>query len=45
MIDDSVLPAWAKDVNDFMIKMRAALESDYVSTNLHKWIDLIFGSK
>ncbi len=45
MIDDAVLPAWAKDGNDFMIKMRASLESDYVTANLHKWIDLIFGYK
>jgi factor associated with neutral sphingomyelinase activation len=28
-----------------MVKMRAALESDYVTLNIHKWIDLIFGFK
>lgn len=40
------LPPWAKgDPRIFIAKQREALESPYVSRNLHKWIDLIFGSK
>ena len=40
------LPAWAKgDPRIFIAKQREALESPYVSRNLHKWIDLIFGNK
>jgi hypothetical protein len=44
-IDEIVLPKWAKDPYEFMRKHREALESEYVSRNLHHWIDLIFGYK
>lgn len=41
-----VLPPWAKqDVREFIRVHRLALECDYVSQNLHQWIDLIFGCK
>ncbi|XP_033626549.1 protein FAN-like [Asterias rubens] len=39
------LPPWAEDEVDFCRKCREALECDYVSQNLHHWIDLIFGYK
>mmetsp|Transcript_12674 Transcript_12674/g.20670 ORF Transcript_12674/g.20670 Transcript_12674/m.20670 type:complete len:954 (+) Transcript_12674:301-3162(+) len=43
-IDDVILPTWAHgDPHEFVRKHREALESDYVSANLHKWIDLVFG--
>ncbi|GAB6029770.1 Neurobeachin-like protein 1 [Chamberlinius hualienensis] len=45
MINDVVLPLWANDLYDFIFKHRKALESDYVSSHLHEWIDLIFGYK
>ncbi|KAL6972416.1 hypothetical protein U1Q18_046309 [Sarracenia purpurea var. burkii] len=41
-----VLPPWAKgSAREFIRRHREALESDYVSENLHHWIDLIFGFK
>ncbi|XP_035736480.1 protein FAN-like isoform X1 [Vespa mandarinia] len=44
-IGDVQLPSWAEGPSDFIKKLRNALESDYVSKNLHHWIDLIFGYK
>ena len=44
MLDHVLLPPWAKnDPREFVRVHREALESDYVSAHLHKWIDLIFG--
>ncbi|EAY12930.1 Beige/BEACH domain containing protein [Trichomonas vaginalis G3] len=42
-VNDVKLPNWAKSPLDFVYKMRQALESDFVSRNLNKWIDLIWG--
>ena len=40
-LDDVMLPPWAKNsASEFIRIHRAALESDYVSANLHLWIDL-----
>ncbi|KAI9119166.1 hypothetical protein K1719_009841 [Acacia pycnantha] len=45
-VGDVILPPWAKgSAREFIRKHREALESDYVSANLHHWIDLIFGYK
>ena len=44
-IDHVELPPWANNSADFVIQMREALESDYVTKHLNEWIDLIFGFK
>jgi len=45
-VSQVVLPAWAKSDPRLFIKIhQRALESRYVSENLHNWIDLIFGFK
>ena len=37
---------WSKrDPRLFVYALRQALESEYVSSHLHEWIDLIFGHK
>ncbi|XP_072483675.1 WD repeat- and FYVE domain-containing protein 4 isoform X2 [Notamacropus eugenii] len=46
VLDDVLLPPWAEgDPQKFISLHRQALESDFVSANLHHWIDLIFGYK
>jgi len=45
-LGDVVLPPWANGSPEQFVQMnRIALESDFVSENLHHWIDLIFGYK
>ncbi|KAJ9567814.1 hypothetical protein OSB04_003780 [Centaurea solstitialis] len=45
-LNDVGLPPWAKgSPEEFISINREALESEYVSSNLHLWIDLVFGYK
>ncbi|XP_060682127.1 neurobeachin a isoform X2 [Hemiscyllium ocellatum] len=45
VVSDVELPMWAKKPEDFVRINRMALESEFVSCQLHQWIDLIFGYK
>ncbi|XP_044749150.1 neurobeachin isoform X2 [Coccinella septempunctata] len=44
-ISDVELPPWANTPEEFVRINRMALESEFVSCQLHQWIDLIFGYK
>ena len=56
-LGDVQLPRWVEGkqaddlaskirrADDFIYKHRKALESDHVSSQLHHWIDLVFGYK
>lgn len=44
-VNDVILPRWASSSEEFIYKHRQALESEYVSSQLNNWIDLIFGYK
>ncbi|XP_015795152.2 lysosomal-trafficking regulator isoform X2 [Tetranychus urticae] len=46
VVDDVKLPTWCRgDARLFILIHRQALESDYITQNLHDWIDLVFGYK
>lgn len=44
-VHDVELPPWCNGAQDFVQRLREALESEYVSENLPKWIDLVFGCR
>ena len=45
-VNDVILPLWASNSPRLFSKMnKKALESQYVSQQIHNWIDLIFGYK
>ena len=46
IVSNVELPPWAdKNAFKFVQVMREGIESQYVSNNLHTWIDYIFGCK
>ena len=44
-VADVELPSWASNPHEFVRINRQALESEFVSCQIHQWIDLIFGYK
>ena len=44
-VHDVELPPWASTPHEFVRINRQALESEFVSCQIHQWIDLIFGYK
>lgn len=45
-VDHVELPSWCEgDPYRFVVAHRLELEGEYVSKNIHHWIDLIFGYK
>ena len=45
VLGDVELPPWASNPHEFVRINRQALESEFVSCQIHQWIDLIFGYK
>lgn len=45
VVDNVELPPWSKNAEEFVRINRLALESEFVSSQIHHWIDLIFGYK